>query len=79
MMDNHLSKGHLTTAAPPHEVDLLLLAEATFNDGESSFKKTPGNSCKPPHEVDLILPAPATFHGGEPSFKRTPANSGKTP
>ena len=39
MKDNHLSTGHLTTAATPHEVDLLLPAEAPFNDGESSFKK----------------------------------------
>ena len=78
MMDSHLSKGHLATAATPHEADLLLPAEAALNDGEASFKRTPDNSCKPP-EVDMILPAPATFHGVEPSFKRTHANSGKPP
>ena len=32
MMDNHLSKGHLTTAANPPEVDLTLPAQATFED-----------------------------------------------
>ena len=56
MMDNHLSKGHLTTAANPTEVDLILPTQATFNDGRSSFRKTPDNSGPPP-EVDLTLPA----------------------
>ena len=32
MMDNHLSKGHLTTAANPPEVDLTLPTQATFED-----------------------------------------------
>jgi len=48
MVDNHLPKGHLATAAPPLEVDLLLPAQATFNDGRSTFKRTPDNSCNPP-------------------------------
>jgi len=60
MMEDQLSKGHLTTAANPPEVDLILPTPATLNDGRSSFRKTPDNSCKPP-EVDLTLPTQATF------------------
>ena len=57
MMDNHLSKGHLTTAATPPEVDLLLPAEATFNGGESSFnsKGHLAPAAHPP-EVDRARP-----------------------
>ena len=57
-MENHLSKGHLTTAAtPPHEVDLLLPAEATFNGGESSFNsKGHLTTAAQPPEVDRTLP-----------------------
>ena len=57
MMENRLSKGHLTTAATPPEVDLLLPAEATFNGGDSSFNSkghlTP--TAHPP-DVDRTLP-----------------------
>ena len=57
MMENHLSKGQLTTAATPPEVDLLLPAEATANGGESPFNSkghlTP--AAHPP-EVDWTLP-----------------------
>ena len=60
MMEDQLSNGHLTTAANPPEVDLILPTQATLNDGRSSFRKTPDNSCKPP-EVDLTLPTQATF------------------
>ena len=57
MMENHLSKGHLTTAANPPEVDLLLPAEATFNGGESSFNsKGHLTTAAHPPEVDRTLP-----------------------
>ena len=77
-MGNHRSKQKHDTSCKPPEIDLALPTQATFNDGESSFKRTPDNSCKPP-ELDLILPAQATFNGGQPSLKRTPDNSGKPP
>ena len=49
MMENHLSKGHLTTAATPPEVDLLL--------GESSFNsKGHLTTAAQPPEVDRTLP-----------------------
>ena len=66
MMEDHLSERHLATA----EVDLLLPAQATLNDGRSTFKTTPDDSCKPPHVVVLTLPTQATFNDGQSSFKK---------
>ena len=56
-MENHLSKGHLATAANTPEVDLLFPAEATFNGGESSFNSE-GRLATAAHtpEVDRTLP-----------------------
>ena len=61
MVEEQLSRKHLTAAASPPVVDLTLPTQATFNDGQSSFKRTPDNSCNPPPEVDLTLPTQATF------------------
>ena len=54
MMDNHLSKGHLTTAANPPEVDLTLPTQATFNAGQSSLKKK--------HKTTAANPLKLTWH-----------------
>ena len=57
MMEKHLSTGHLTAAANPPDVDLLLPAEATFNGGESSFNsKGHLTTAAHPPEVDRTLP-----------------------
>ena len=62
----------------PHVVDLTLPTQATLDDGQSSFKRTPDNSCNPP-EVDLTLPTQATFNDGQSSFKKKHLTTAATP
>ena len=79
MMDNHLSKGHMATAASPPEVDLTLPTQATFNDGQSSFNRTLDNSCNPPMKLTCYSQQRQHSMMEKASFKRTPDNSCKPP